>query len=137
MIPQPVLSFNTGSSKSGYFQLTNNEQRGYYFTIVSLTCILDKVVMFDGLVKLMVNLALKDGSSKHGKALLASVGENCVLANNLKDFYGERLLQVTFKILLLRRICPAIKVLASVKSLHFVVDYSHKFNLQLVLSILL
>lgn len=46
--------------------------------------ILDNVVILDGLAKLMVNFALKEGSSKHGKALLASVGENCVLAEYLK-----------------------------------------------------
>lgn len=44
---------------------------------------LDKVLIFEGRAMLIVNLALNDGSSKQGKALLASVGENCVLAIHL------------------------------------------------------
>lgn len=47
---------------------------------------LDKLIMVAGLAMLMVKRALKKGSSKHGKALLASVGENWVLAAFLKYF---------------------------------------------------
>lgn len=55
-----------------------------YFIEVLTTCVLDRVLMLVGLVKLISNFALKDGSSKQGNALLASVGENWVLASNLK-----------------------------------------------------
>jgi len=36
-----------------------------------------------GLVMLIWNLAFSAGSSKHGKALRASVGSNCVVASHL------------------------------------------------------
>lgn len=60
-----------------------------YKAVVSFRGMLDNVVILDGLAKLMVNFALKEGSSKQGKALLASVGENCVLAAYLKIFYNK------------------------------------------------
>lgn len=47
-----------------------------YSIVFSRSGILEIVDKFVGLAKLIVNFALKEGSSKQGKALLASVGEN-------------------------------------------------------------
>lgn len=53
--------------------------------------IFDKVDMWEGRPKIISNLALNDGSSKQGKAFLASTGENWVLAKilkeNIRDYY--------------------------------------------------
>jgi hypothetical protein len=40
--------------------------------------------MLLGLLMLIWNVAFRPGSSKHGKALRASVGSNCVAASHLK-----------------------------------------------------
>lgn len=48
------------------------------------TFILDKTDIFFLCPMLISNLALKAGSSKHGKAALAEVGSNCVTASGLK-----------------------------------------------------
>lgn len=44
---------------------------------------LDRDVIFLGRPNDIENLALKDGSSQQGKALLALIGENCVVASHL------------------------------------------------------
>lgn len=46
--------------------------------------ILDSARCFGSLLILTENLALKAGSSKHGKAVLANVGSNCVAASTLR-----------------------------------------------------
>lgn len=107
-----------------------------YFTTVSLIFIFDKVVTFDGLVTLIVNLALKAGSSKHGKALLASVGENCVLASILKhNFYYS--LNKLYAIFLRCTIISTVVILTFVESLHFIVYNPTEFDLQFILFMLL
>lgn len=47
--------------------------------------ILDRVDIWAGRAIDMINFAFIAGSSKHGKARLASVGWNCVAATQLKD----------------------------------------------------
>jgi hypothetical protein len=44
----------------------------------------DIEVMFEGWAMLILNLAFRAGSSKHGNALRASVGWNCVAAIHLE-----------------------------------------------------
>jgi len=44
----------------------------------------DIEVMFEGWAMLILNLAFRAGSSKHGNALRASVGWNCVVAIHLE-----------------------------------------------------
>lgn len=44
---------------------------------------LERAMCLDSLCILMVNLALKAGSSKHGNAMRAAVGSNCVEAKTL------------------------------------------------------
>ncbi len=45
--------------------------------------LLDSDVILGNLASEMLNVALKRGSSQHGKARLASTGEKCVLATYL------------------------------------------------------
>jgi hypothetical protein len=47
---------------------------------------LDTEVMLLGRAMLILNLAFRAGSSKHGNALRASVGWNCVVAIHLEKF---------------------------------------------------
>jgi hypothetical protein len=49
---------------------------------------LDIEVMFLGRAMLILNLALRAGSSKHGNALRASVGWNCVVAIHLERMWN-------------------------------------------------
>jgi hypothetical protein len=44
----------------------------------------DIEVIFEGRAMLILNLAFRAGSSKHGNALRASVGWNCVVAIHLQ-----------------------------------------------------
>lgn len=46
---------------------------------------LDTVVRETGLAMLILKIDLNDGSSKQGKPLLASIGENWVLTNVLQE----------------------------------------------------
>lgn len=41
----------------------------------------------EGWIRVMSKVALKDGSSKHGKALLACVAWNWLVAIQLKEYY--------------------------------------------------
>ena len=56
----------------------------YYMGTVPMTGIFDKAVIFFCLPRDIEKVALRLGSSIQGKALLASVGENCVAATHLK-----------------------------------------------------
>lgn len=58
-------------------------------TDFSLKGMFDSEDILAGLAMLMTKVALKEGSSKQGKALRASVGENCVLTINLKKTFGK------------------------------------------------
>lgn len=57
-----------------------------YSSVFSLRGMLESDDKLDGLARLIVNFALKEGSSKQGNALRASVGENCVLTIDLRYF---------------------------------------------------
>lgn len=47
---------------------------------------LDSDVMLSGLTNIILNFDFIAGSSKHGNAFLASVGWNCVIARELKEY---------------------------------------------------
>lgn len=78
--------------------------KNYYSTTdFSLKGMFDREDILAGLAILTTKVALKEGSSKHGKALRASVGENCVLTINLRKIFGnlqelglEKILLLTF-----------------------------------------
>ena len=57
----------------------------FYLLDVLFRAILDKDCQPFLLMTVMVNLAFNSGSSKQGKAFLASVGWNCVVARYLSD----------------------------------------------------
>lgn len=109
-----------------------------YCTTFSLSGILESVDKFAGLAKLMVNFALKDGSSKQGKALLASVGENWVLTINLptNSFFKTPVSYMNENLLgTVPTFIQSLSVFAAVKALHVIVDFSNEIHSQTVLLI--
>lgn len=83
-----------------YFHAINNKKyviASYLGTPVFSCGILLKLTLSGFLNKVTLNWALSSGSSKHGKALLASVASNCVVARYLK--------QQSTMILITQRVC--------------------------------
>ena len=59
-----------------------------YLGVEAYMGMLDRAFMLDFLTKVMLNVALMAGSSKHGKVFLASVACSWVVASHLKSVFN-------------------------------------------------